>query len=108
MTCKYCKSYEHTIEECPILIANIRDPKPAVNQNIQLIAAEQKEPEPIVNIVTHSGASTSRTSQDTENNIGPEWVRKATNKSTPLDLQKNKETFQEAKTFFNEPIQSGP
>ena len=58
--------------------------------------------------MTRSGASTSGTPQDSEKNTGPEWVRKATNKSTPLDLQKNKETFQEAKTFFNEPIQSGP
>ena len=30
-TCKYCNSYDHTIEECPILISNIKDPKPAVN-----------------------------------------------------------------------------
>ena len=89
------------------MIAKIRDPKPAVNQNIQLIAAEQKEPEPRVIIVTCSGASTSRTSQNTEKNTGPEWVRKATNKSTPLDLQKNKETFQQAKTFFTEPTASG-
>ena len=48
----------------PILIDKIKDPKPTVNQNIQLIAAEQKEPEPRVNIVTRSGASTSKTSQD--------------------------------------------
>ena len=61
-TCKYCKSYDHPIEECPILIAKIRDPKPVVNQKIQLIAAEQKEPEPRVNIVTRSDASASRTS----------------------------------------------
>ena len=57
--------------------------------------------------MTRSGASTSRTSQDDEKNTGSEWVRKAINKSTPLDLQKNKETFQEAKTFFNDPTQSG-
>ena len=53
------------------MIAKIRDPKPVVHQNIQLIAAEQKEPEPRVNIVTRSGASTSRTSQDAEKNTGP-------------------------------------
>ena len=75
------------------MIAKIREPKLTVHQNIQLIAADQKEPEPRVNIVTRSGASTSRTSHDTKNNTGPEWVRKATDKSTPLDLQKNKETF---------------
>ena len=40
-----------------------------------------------------SGASPSRTSQDAEKNTGPKWVRKATDKSTPLDLHKNKETF---------------
>ena len=89
------------------MIAKIRDPKPTVNQNIQLIVAEQKEPEPRVNIVTRSGASTSRTSQDTEKNTGLEWVRKATDKSPPLNLQKNKETFQQAKTFFTKPTPSG-
>ena len=89
-TCNYCKSYDHTIEECPTLIAKIREPKPAVHQNIQLIAAEQEEPEPRVNIVTRSGVSTSETSQDTEKNTGQEWVRRAPNKATPLDLQKNK------------------
>ena len=89
------------------MISNIRDPKPAVNQNIQLIATEQKEPKPRANIVTHSDASTSRTLHDAEKNTGPEWVRKETNKSTPLDLQKNKETFQQAKTFFNDPTSSG-
>ena len=88
------------------MIANIRDPKPAVNQNIQLISTEQKEPEPRFNIVTHSGASTSRTSQDAKKNTGPKWVCKATNKSTPLDLQKNKETFQQAKNLFTDPTPS--
>ena len=89
------------------MIAKFKDPKPVVNQNIQLIATDQKEPEPWVNIVTHSGASTSRTSQDAEKNTGPKWVRKATDRSTPLDLQKNKETFQQAKTFFTDPTPSG-
>ena len=73
------------------MLAKIREPKPALNHNIQLIATEYKELEPRVNIVTRSGASTSRTSQDNKKNIGSEWVHKDTNKSTPLDLQKNKE-----------------
>ena len=57
--------------------------------------------------MTRSGVSTSETSQDTENNIGQEWVHRAPNKATPIDLQKNKQTFQEAKTFFDDPMQSG-
>ena len=89
------------------MIAKIREPKLAVHQNTQLIAAEQKEPEPRVNIVTRSGASTNETSQVTENTTSQEWVCKAPNKATPLDLQKNKQTFQEAKTFFDDPMLSG-
>ena len=42
-----------------------------------------------------------------EKTTGQEWVRRAPNKATPLDLQKNKQTFQEAKDFFDEPTQSG-
>ena len=57
--------------------------------------------------MTRSGASTSRISQDAEKNTGPEWVRKATTKSTPLDLQNNKETFQQDKTLFTDPTPSG-
>ncbi len=33
-------------------------------------------------------------------------MRKATEKSTPLDLHRNKETFQQAKTFFADPTHS--
>src|SRR5713226_8211289 len=86
-TCNYCKSYEHTIEECPTLIAKIKKPKPAAHQNIQLIAAEQDELEPRVNIVTRSSVSTSGTSQDTGKNTEQEWVRRDPNKATPLNLQ---------------------
>ena len=34
-------------------------------------------------------------------------MRKAPNKATPLDLQKNKHTFEEAKNLFDDPMQSG-
>ena len=72
---------------------------------MQLITTEQKEPEPRINVVTRSGASTSGTSQDAEKKTRTQWVHKATDKPTPLDLQKNKETFQQAKTFFANPVE---
>ena len=90
------------------MIAKIRDPKPAAHRNIQLIVVEPKEPEPTVNIVTRSGASTSGTSQETEKNTSQGWVRRAPTKATALDLQKNKETFHEAKASFDELTPSGP
>ena len=55
------------------MIAKIRDPKPAAHQNIQLIATEPKEPEPAVNIVTRSGASTSGTTQESGQNTSQGW-----------------------------------
>ena len=90
------------------MIAKIRDPKPAAHQNIQLIAVEPKEPEPAINIVTQSGASTSGTSQETGQNTSQGWVRRAPTKATALNLQKNKETFHEAKASFDEPTLAGP
>ena len=57
--------------------------------------------------MTRSGASTSGTSQDIEKNTSQQWVRRAPSKATSLDLQKNKETFHEAKASFDEPTQSG-
>ena len=57
--------------------------------------------------MTRSGASTNGTSQVTEKTIGQEWVCKDPNKETPLDLQKNKQTFQETKTFFDDSMQPG-
>ena len=68
------------------MIAKIRDPKLTAHQNIQLIAAERKEPEPAVNIVTRSGASTRGTSQETGKNTSQGWVRRAPSKAIALDL----------------------
>ena len=85
------------------MIAKIREPKPAVHQNIQLIATEQQDPEPRVNIVTRSGVSTSGTSQETETNTSQPGMRRVPKKAAPLDLRKNKEAFQEAKMSFTNP-----
>ena len=57
--------------------------------------------------MTRSGASTSGTSQETGKNTSQGWVRRAPTKATALDLQKNKETFHEAKASFDELTPSG-
>ncbi len=44
-----------------MLIAKMKEPKPVVNQNILLIAVEQRDPEPKIKIVTRNGVSTSGT-----------------------------------------------
>ena len=56
-TCKYCQSFEHTIEECPMLLAKMQE-KRAQNPNIQLISLEQSNPDQKLNIITRSGLST--------------------------------------------------
>ena len=88
------------------MIAKIREPKPAVHQNIQLITAEQQELEPQVNIVTRSGVSTSGTSQETETNTSQPGMLRVPKKAAPLDLRKNKEAFQEATMSFSDPTTS--
>ena len=55
-TCKYCQSFEHTIEECPVLLAKMQE-KRVQNPNIQLISVEQSNPNPKLNIITRSGLS---------------------------------------------------
>ena len=61
------------------------------------------EPRPIVaiNVVTRSGATTHI--QTTEKWIGEPCVRKAPEKIPAFDIEREKETFIEAKKYFADP-----
>ena len=86
-TCKYCKYYDHVIEECPILQAKWQEKRPQMgNQNVQLIGAEDRTPEQKLNVVTQSGLATKGVQSDNAKNSTTEWVRKLTTKSPTLEL----------------------
>ena len=53
-TCNYCKAFNHTIEECLVLLAKIQEKQQ--NQNVQFIGVEHSPLGPTVNVVTRSGA----------------------------------------------------
>ena len=58
-TYKYCKSFDHVIEECPILHAKMQEKRAQMgNQNVQLIGAEDRIPQQKINVVTRSGLVT--------------------------------------------------
>ena len=99
-TCRYFQAVDHVIEQCPQLIAKIQERNSAPTQNIQLIVVEQR-PVPTINVVTRSGATTEV--QNKEKQSTEAWVRKAPEKIPAFDVEREKETFMEAKRDFADP-----
>ena len=93
ITCNYCKDHNHAIEECPILLAKIQEKQQ--NQNVQFIG-EQRTTNPMVNVVTRSGAIT------VGQPVKPSgaWVRKAKDRKPAVDIDEIKETFVHASKEF--------
>ena len=79
------------------LIAKIQERNSAPTQNIQMISVEQRTTLAI-NVVTQSGATTHIQKQTDE-----AWVRKAPKKVPAFDIEREKETFMEAKRDFDGP-----
>jgi len=54
LSCLYCTLFDHETEDCPTLIARIRDKGallPPLTQNLQMMRSEPREEDPNVNIV---------------------------------------------------------
>ena len=90
-TCNYCKSFNHTIEECSTLLAKIQEKKH--NQNIQFIGVEHYSLDPTVNVVTRSGMVTHGQQGKSKAKPTGSWVWKAKEKQPAIDLHNIKETF---------------
>jgi hypothetical protein len=56
-TCIYCNSFDHVIEDCPILLAKFQE-RQGGNQQFQKITVEPRDPEPRLAIFTRGGAIT--------------------------------------------------
>ena len=85
------------IEQCPQLIAKIQERNSAPTQNIQMIVVEQRSV-PAINVVTRSGATMHV--QNTEKQSVEAWVRKTPEKIPAFDIDREKETFMDAKRDF--------
>ena len=91
------------IEQCLQLIAKIQERKSAPAQNIQMISIKQR-PAPAINVVTWSGATTEL--QNKEKQPDEAWVCNAPVKVPTFDIEREKETFMEAKRDFSTPSTS--
>ena len=86
-TCKYCKSFDHVIEECPILEVKMQEKRTQMaNQNVQFIGVEDHIPQPNINVVTRSGLATDGAQLSGVKQPTAEWVRKTVDKPPTFDL----------------------
>ena len=90
-TCNYCKAFNHTIEECSVLLAKIQEKQQ--NQTIQFVGVEHFPLDPTVNVVTRSGVVTGGQQGKSTSKPTRSWVWKAEEKQPAIDLHKIKETF---------------
>ena len=100
-TCRYCRAVDHVIEQFPQLIAKIQETNSGPTQNLQMISVEQR-PAPAINVVTRSGATMHI--QPVDKQPDEAWVRKAPVKFPAFDIEREKETFMEAKKDFVDSI----
>ena len=99
--CKYCQSYDHVIEECPILQNKWQEKRPWMgNHNVQLIGVENRTRHKNLNVIMRSGWATDGAQKAGEKQPTTEWVQKSTMKPPIFDLQKEKKTFLQAQRDF--------
>ena len=70
------------------------------NQNIQLIGAEDHSPQQKINVVRKSGLVTDGSQSSGVKKPTAKWFQKMIDNSPTFDLQKQKETFLQAKRDF--------
>ena len=66
-------------------------------QNVQMMTAEPRNKEPSVNIVTISGITISANQAEGKKPLAYVWVQKAPEKKEGVNLQRENDTFTEAK-----------
>ena len=105
---QHCTLFEHEIEDCPTLIARIRDKgalPPPSTENLQMMRSEPCEEDPNVNIFLRSGITMGDDKgKQLEDST---WVHKAPVKEAEFDLERACEAFMEAKKSFIEASTSG-
>ena len=83
------------------MLAKIQERNSAPIHNLQMISIEQR-PTPSINVVTQSGATTHIQTQ--EEQLDEAWVHKAPLKIPAFDIEREKETFMDAKKYFVDSI----
>lgn len=100
-TYKYCRSFDHVVEDCPIFQVKWQEKRQQVgNPSVQLIGAKHHESQQKLNIVMRSGLAIDGSPLDIMKKSAMDWVRRSAAKSPTFDLQKEKEMFLQAQREF--------
>jgi hypothetical protein len=98
-TCSYCNSFEHVIEDCPVLLAKLQE-RQGGNQQVQLISAEPRGKDPRVVVITRGGTVTGEDRVTPGKTTEESRVRRVVEKTQVFDPRKEKQTFEEARREF--------
>jgi hypothetical protein len=101
ITCSYCNSFEHVIEDCPLLLAKLQERRgPQKNLQVQLIYDEPCREDPRFSIITQGGVATGEDRAAQGKIVDDHGVRKATENTPMFDAKKERHIFEEARKEF--------
>ena len=95
----YCRRTDHDTKDCTILLGKIQEKHNQNNQNVQWISAEAREDGRNINIVTCGGDKIGDDAAKQEP-VQHQWIKKNTKPPKRFDVEKEKETFKEARQEF--------
>jgi hypothetical protein len=95
-TCNYCNSFDHVIEDCPVLLAKLQERRGG-NQQVQLISAEPHGEDPRVIVITRGGIVTGEDRVTPGKTTEGSGIRRAAEKAQLFDPRRERHTFEEAR-----------
>jgi hypothetical protein len=95
-TCNYCNSFDHVIEDCPVLLAKLQERRGG-NQQVQLISAEPRGEDPRVIVITRGGIVTGEDRVTPGKTAEGSGIRRAAEKAQLFDPRRERHTFEEAR-----------
>jgi hypothetical protein len=98
-TCNYCISFDHVIEDCPILLAKVQERRGGTQQ-VQLISVGPHGEEPRVVVITRGGTVTVEDKVTLGNTTDGSRIKRASKKAPLFDPRKEKHTFEESRREF--------
>jgi hypothetical protein len=100
-TCSYCNSFEHVIEDFPMLLAKLQERRgPQKNPQVQLIYVEPHGEDLRVIVITRGGVVTGEDRVTQGKTTEDSGVRKVVEKTQNFDAKKERRTFEDARKEF--------
>jgi hypothetical protein len=98
-TCNYCNSFDHVIEDCPVLLAKIQERRGG-NQQVQLISAEPRGEDPRIIVTTRGGAATREDRVTPGKTAEGSRIKRVPEKTRLFDPRRERHTFEEERNNF--------